>query len=341
VDSVSSSTATRPTFRRTSPGQDLGEGLPPAQAPPRTLQRRSRLALCVTSRPRRRQERGGFRHGPAAGLLHASSRCISLQRGDNDKASPPSSRAQRVGTRAPCGLAPTGGAGAVRASRRSSSAHLALRRGGEARPSSKARLPPPQSSRRRHSRARAPLPQAAQPFLAEVTTAYNACSPGPKPASRLKALLNDIGNRTVNFGYRRRPSSRSSSARTACGIDERGRVSRTRMTAAPARASNSACPTSSWRPARAMRDRLDLQRGVEQEAGASGSSRNARRPNPRAPRKGCAGSCWHRQLILSIRCWRPPLQHRRGPFHDPMADGVHLAVAALGGLTQLIYVGPL
>jgi hypothetical protein len=69
------------------------------------------------------------------------------------------------------------------------------------------------------------------PFLAksleEVTTAYERMlSRAKNPPSRLKALLNDIGNRTANFGYPAEAILEELKRSHGLRIDERGRVSR-------------------------------------------------------------------------------------------------------------------
>jgi hypothetical protein len=64
--------------------------------------------------------------------------------------------------------------------------------------------------------------------LADVTAAYERMlSRAKNPPSRLKALLNDIGNRTANSGYQ--PADILEELKRSYGlkIDERGRVSRT------------------------------------------------------------------------------------------------------------------
>jgi hypothetical protein len=63
--------------------------------------------------------------------------------------------------------------------------------------------------------------------LEEVTVAYERMlSRAKNPPSRLKALLNDIGNRTANFGYPSEAILEELKRSHGLSIDERGRVSR-------------------------------------------------------------------------------------------------------------------
>jgi hypothetical protein len=60
-----------------------------------------------------------------------------------------------------------------------------------------------------------------------VTATYERMlSRAKNPPSRLKALLNDIGNRTVNFGYSADAILEELKRSHGLSIDERGRVSR-------------------------------------------------------------------------------------------------------------------
>ena len=63
--------------------------------------------------------------------------------------------------------------------------------------------------------------------LADVTIAYERMlSRAKNPPSRLKALLNDIGNRTANFGYTTEAILEELKRSGRLTIDEKGRVSR-------------------------------------------------------------------------------------------------------------------
>ena len=75
----------------------------------------------------------------------------------------------------------------------------------------------------------APPPAPAQPVrpIAEVTAAYaRMLARAKNPPNRLKALLNDIGNRTANSGWQPVEVLEELKLSHGLRIDERGRVSR-------------------------------------------------------------------------------------------------------------------
>ncbi|MCX5794573.1 MAG: hypothetical protein NTY77_03645 [Elusimicrobia bacterium] len=75
--------------------------------------------------------------------------------------------------------------------------------------------------------ASAPARPSPAKSLEEVTIAYERMlSRAKNPPSRLKALLNDIGNRTANFGYSAEAILEELKRNHGLSIDERGRVSR-------------------------------------------------------------------------------------------------------------------
>jgi hypothetical protein len=77
------------------------------------------------------------------------------------------------------------------------------------------------------SPASAPARSSSSKSLEEVTISYERMlSRAKNPPSRLKALLNDIGNRTANFGYSADAILEELKRSHGLSIDERGRVSR-------------------------------------------------------------------------------------------------------------------
>ena len=70
-------------------------------------------------------------------------------------------------------------------------------------------------------------PSSPSKSLEQVTAAYERMlSRAKNPPSRLKALLNDIGNRAANFGYSVEAILEELKRSHGLSIDERGRVSR-------------------------------------------------------------------------------------------------------------------
>ncbi|MBI5241685.1 MAG: hypothetical protein HY926_14525, partial [Elusimicrobia bacterium] len=111
-----------------------------------------------------------------------------------------------------------------RSSSTSSSRSSRSRRGGRGRGrTAKAAAP---ETPKTETQAATPPPFLAK-SLEEVTAAYERMlSRAKNPPSRLKALLNDIGNRTANFGHPAEAILEELKRSHGLRIDERGRVSR-------------------------------------------------------------------------------------------------------------------
>jgi hypothetical protein len=212
--------------------------LRPKAALSRSLQKRiADLPLCATiSAPQGGKNAADFVMSLHAGLLHASlPMSIPFSIVTNDKAlSGIVQELQRVGrvatlwTSHPDREEQAESASARRAAPSTRSSRS--RRGGRGRTRSTKAVPAaaaPAPAAEAPGAAAAPAPAAPSKSLEEVTAAYERMlSRAKNPPSRLKALLNDIGNRTSNFGYSPDAILEELKRSHGLSIDERGRVSR-------------------------------------------------------------------------------------------------------------------
>ncbi len=196
--------------------------LRPKATLPRTLQRRiASLPLCVTiSAPQGGKNAADFVMGLHAGLLHASLPMhIPFSVVTNDKAlSAIVTELQRVGR-----VATLWTSHPERSAQQAATSHRQprTRRSGPAR---RPRAAAPAAAAPASAAAPRPAPTKS---LADVTVSYfKMLSRAKNPPSRLKALLNDIANRTANSGFS--PADILEELKRSHGvrIDERGRVSR-------------------------------------------------------------------------------------------------------------------
>jgi hypothetical protein len=202
--------------------------LRPKAALSKALQKRlTGLPLCATiSAPQGGKNAADFVMSMHAGLLHASLPMhIPFSIVTNDKAlSGIVQELQRVGrvatlwTSHPDREEQAESSSARRPASRS-------RRGGRGRSRSAKAAPAAAATAAAAEPAAAPTTPTRP--LAEVTAAYERMlSRAKNPPSRLKALLNDIGNRTANFGYPADVILEELKRSHGLSIDERGRVSR-------------------------------------------------------------------------------------------------------------------
>jgi len=212
--------------------------LRPKAALSRALQKRlTGLPLCATiSAPQGGKNAADFVMAMHAGILHASLPMhLPFSIVTNDKAlSAIVQELQRVGRVATLWTSHPE-PGAEETPRAQSSRSPRPRRGGRGAGGSRRAKPaaPPESA--------APLAQdltTAQPAqppapsqpgrpIAEVTAAYaRMLARAKNPPNRLKALLNDIGNRTANSGWQPVEVLEELKLSHGLRIDERGRVSR-------------------------------------------------------------------------------------------------------------------
>jgi len=207
----------------------------------RSLQKRiADLPLCATiAAPQGGKNAADFVMSMHAGLLHASLPMhIPFSVVTNDKAlSAIVQELQRVGrvatlwTSHPDREEQAEAQAASGSSRgRAPSRASRSRRGGRGRSRSTKAGPAPTVAEPQAAAiepATTPLSAPPSRSLAEVTTAYERMlSRAKNPPSRLKALLNDIGNRTANFGHSAEAILEELKRSHGLSIDERGRVSR-------------------------------------------------------------------------------------------------------------------
>jgi hypothetical protein len=207
--------------------------LRPKATLPRTLQRRlASLPMCVSiAAPQGGKNAADFVMSMHAGLLHASLPMhIPFTLITNDKAlSAIVQELQRVGRVAELWSSHPARAAAPAPGRVASATTGRSRRSGGGR------------SRRARPAAAAPVAAESAPLaasepasparpsrsLADVAAAYaKMLSRIKDPPSRLKALLNDISNRTANFGIPAADILEELKRSHGLRIDERGRVSR-------------------------------------------------------------------------------------------------------------------
>jgi hypothetical protein len=197
----------------------------------KSLQKRlTGLPLCATiAAPQGGKNAADFVMAMHAGLLHASLPMhIRFSIVTNDKAlSAIVGELQRVGRVATLWTShPDREEQAVPSAGRRSPSRS--RRGGLGRNRS-AKAAPAAGASATEAPAVAVAPASVSPSksLEEVTATYERMlSRAKNPPSRLKALLNDIGNRTVNFGYPADAILEELKRSHGLSIDERGRVSR-------------------------------------------------------------------------------------------------------------------
>ncbi len=211
--------------------------LRPKAALPRTLQKRiADLPLCATiSAPQGGKNAADFVMSMHAGLLHASLPMhIPFSIVTNDKAlSAIVQELQRVGRVATLWTSHPDRQEQAQSSsiRRSSSPRpTRSRRGGRGRGRSAKIVPAPTMAEPQSAGvkpATIPAPPSPSRSLADVTATYERMlSRAKNPPSRLKALLNDISNRTINFGYPADAILEELKRSHGLSIDERGHVSR-------------------------------------------------------------------------------------------------------------------
>jgi len=214
--------------------------LRPKAALSKSLQKRlTGLPLCATvAAPQGGKNAADFVMSLHAGLLHASLPMhIPFAIVTNDKAlSAIVQELQRVGRVATLWTSHPDRAEQAESSsgRRPSSRSSRSRRGGSDtgrgdRGRSRSARPAPATAPGAPAEAPAAVAAAPSPSksLEQVTTTYERMlSRAKNPPSRLKALLNDIGNRTVNFGYPAEAILEELKRSHGLSIDERGRVSR-------------------------------------------------------------------------------------------------------------------
>jgi len=206
--------------------------LRPKATLPRTLQRRlAGLPMCVTiAAPQGGKNAADFVMAMHAGMLHASLPMhIPFSVVTNDKAlSAIVQELQRVGrvatlwTSHPERSVQSETARASAAPRASRS-----RRGGRGRGRAKAAPQPAAAADQAAAAPSTAATAAPTKSVVDVTASYaRMLSRAKNPPSRLKALLNDIGNRTANSGYT--PDVILEELKRAHGllIDERGHVTR-------------------------------------------------------------------------------------------------------------------
>ena len=193
----------------------------------KALQKRlTGLPLCATiAAPQGGKNAADFVMSVHAGLLHASVPMhVPFSIVTNDKAlSGIVQELQRVGRVATLWTSHPDQAEQAQASsgRRSPARSSRSRRGGRGRGRSAKAAPAEQAP------ATAAAPSSPAKSLEEVAAAYERMlSRAKNPPSRLKALINDIGNRTANFGYPADAILEELKCSHGLSIDERGRVSR-------------------------------------------------------------------------------------------------------------------
>ena len=212
--------------------------LRPKAALSKSLQKRlTGVPLCATiAAPQGGKNAADFVMSMHAGLLHASLPMhIPFSIVTNDKAlSGIVQELQRVGRVATLWTShpdreDQAEASSVRRTSSRSSGSSRSRRGGRGR--GRSAKAAPTATLTATPAEKAPVPAAApsspSKSLEQVTAAYERMlSRAKNPPSRLKALLNDIGNRTATSGYSTEAILEELKRSHRLSIDERGRVSR-------------------------------------------------------------------------------------------------------------------